>query len=34
MYDPEASGEYIRISNYVFDKICSIGDAVDAENRK
>ena len=33
-YDPEASGEYIRISNYVFDKICSIGDAVDAENRK
>lgn len=33
-YDPEASGEYMRISNYVFDKICTIGDAVDAENRK
>ena len=33
-YDPEAQGEYMRISNYVFDKICSIGDEVDAENRK
>ena len=33
-YNPEAQGEYLRISNYVFDRICSIGDAVDAENRK
>jgi len=33
-YDPEAAGEYMRISKYIFDKICSIGEAVDAENRK
>ncbi len=33
-YNPEAQGEYLRISNYVFDRICTIGDAVDAENRK
>ena len=32
-YNPEAQGEYLRISNYVFDKICSIGERVDAENR-
>ena len=33
-YNPEASGEYIRISNYVFDRICTIGESVDAENGK
>ena len=32
-YNPEAQGEYLRISNYIFDKICSIGDNVDAENK-
>ena len=26
-YDPEAKGEYARISAYIFDKICSIGEA-------
>ncbi len=33
-YDPEAQGEYIRISNYVFDRICTIGESVDAEGKK
>jgi hypothetical protein len=27
-YDAEASGEYARISQYVFDKVCDIGDKV------
>lgn len=33
-YDPEAQGEYIRISRFVFDRICEIGESVDAENGK
>ena len=33
-YNPEASGEYLRISNLVFDRICTIGESVDAENGK
>ena len=32
-YDAEASGEYMRISRFVFDRICEMGDAVDAENK-
>jgi 1-acyl-sn-glycerol-3-phosphate acyltransferase len=30
-YDAEASGEYARISNYIFDKICVIGENAHAE---
>jgi 1-acyl-sn-glycerol-3-phosphate acyltransferase len=30
-YDPEAQGEYMRISRYVFDRICEIGESVDAQ---
>ena len=26
-YNPEAKGEYARISSYIFDKVCSIGEA-------
>ena len=29
-YNSEAVGEYARISNYIFDKICSIGENADA----
>lgn len=25
-YDPEASGEYARISNFLFEKVCELGD--------
>ena len=32
-YDAEAPGEYMRISRFVFDRICEMGDAVDAENK-
>lgn len=32
-YDPEASGEYLRITNIVFDKICTIGEEFEAELR-
>ncbi len=31
-YDPEASGEYMRISKMIFDRVCTIGERVDAEN--
>ena len=27
-YDPEASGEYIRITDIVFDKVCTLGEEV------
>ena len=27
-YDPEASGENIRISRYLFDKVCELGESV------
>ncbi len=33
-YDPEAQGEYMRISNYVFDRICSMGEEIDAKDKK
>ena len=33
-YDPEAKGEYMRISQFVFDRICSIGESVEASDKK
>lgn len=30
-YNPEASGEYARITNIAFDKICTLGEEFDAE---
>lgn len=30
-YNPEAQGEYLRISRYVFDRICEIGESIDAQ---
>ena len=30
-YDPEASGEYARITNLAFDKICALGEEFEAE---
>ena len=33
-YDPEASGEYARITDTVFDKICTIGEEFDRERRE
>lgn len=30
-YDPEAKDEYVRISRLVFDKICDLNDAYEAE---
>lgn len=30
-YTPEASGEYTRITNIAFDKICTLGEEFDAE---
>ncbi|MBE6592814.1 MAG: 1-acyl-sn-glycerol-3-phosphate acyltransferase [Ruminococcaceae bacterium] len=30
-YDPEASGEYARITNTVFDEICNIGEEFERE---
>lgn len=32
-YDPEASGEYARITNIVFDKICDIGERFEEERK-
>lgn len=32
-YDPEAHGEYMRISRFVFDRICDMGESVDAQNK-
>ena len=33
-YDPEASGEYARITNVVFDKICDIGEEFERERKE
>lgn len=33
-YDPEGKGEYVRISQMVFDRICEIGESVDAAENK
>ena len=30
-YNPDASGEYARITNIAFDKICTLGEEFDAE---
>ena len=32
-YDPEAHGEYMRISRFVFDRICDMGESVDAQDK-
>ena len=32
-YDPDASGEYARITNIAFDKICTLGEEFEAERR-
>lgn len=33
-YDPEVSGEYARITNTVFDKICDIGEEFERERKE
>ena len=33
-YDPEASGEYARITNEIFDRICTMGEEFAAKNTK
>lgn len=30
-YDPDANGEYLRITNLAFDKICTLGEEFEAE---
>ncbi len=34
LYDKEAAGEYMRISQYVFDRICTMGEEIDAQSGK
>ena len=33
-YDAKAPGEYMRISQFVFDKICEMGESIDAQSSK
>ena len=33
-YDPEGNGEYARITEEVFDKICALGEVFEAERKK
>ncbi len=33
-YDPEQSGEYLRITNLVFDKICTLGEEFEETRKK
>jgi hypothetical protein len=37
-YDPEGSGEFARISNIIFDRICTMGEEfckkLETENKK
>ena len=33
-YDPEGSGEYKRLTDGIFDKVCDIGEAFEAELKK
>lgn len=33
-YDPEASGEYARITDIIFDRICTIGEGFDEETAR
>ena len=32
-YDPEASGEYVRITGVVFDKLCALGEEFEAQRK-
>jgi 1-acyl-sn-glycerol-3-phosphate acyltransferase len=32
-YDPDANGEYMRITNIAFDKICALGEELEAERK-
>lgn len=32
-YDPDANGEYARITNIAFDKICTLGEEFEAERK-
>ena len=32
-YDPDANGEYMRITNIAFDKICALGEEFEAERK-
>lgn len=33
-YNPEANGEYVRITNLAFDKICTLGEEFEAEMKE
>ena len=33
-YDPEASGEYVRITGIVFDKLCALGEEFEASRKQ
>ncbi len=33
-YDSEAQGEYMRISNLVFDRICTMGEEIEANDKR
>ena len=33
-YDPEAAGEYMRISRYVFDRICDMGEEIEKNEKQ
>lgn len=33
-FDPDATGEYARITNIIFDRICSLGESFDPEQLK
>ena len=33
-YDPDASGEYARITDIVFDKICTLGEEFERERNE
>ena len=33
-YDPDAAGEYTRISNAMFDRVCELYEKAEAEDKK
>ena len=33
-YDPEGKGEYMRISQFAFDRICTMGEEIEAADKK
>ena len=33
-YNPEESGEYARITNIIFDKVCALGESFSPEEYK